>query len=344
MGGQALGDAWLKLMTERDFIIKKTGRKVRWKVGQPLGLLSSFPSFALWHHDIIQFCANQERLQKGKPLKFFKDYRLLGDDVVIFDDKVADIYQEMLKRLGVHINLSKSVFGDNKKSQIEFAKRLALSGTEMSSLKYNILSKDSMQNMLELVDLMYNRGIISPESDHFDSFKFLSSVECEHLNFIFWARSRSDAPFKLDNTSSEISRASYNEALIELRSQNLKKKVTDSCMKIGQKELNDLYKAAGIPQNAAAMGMVRCKYITGNPELHPLVRAIDQTNIDLNDTLSTLLAEPDLEVTPVEYLPVVSRKAYFERPKAGRSLYLSQLILDVFQTLKDETSNTSWYS
>jgi hypothetical protein len=55
MGGKELGDAWHSVMTDRTFLVKATGRYLRWKVGQPLGLLSSFPSFALWHHDIIQF-------------------------------------------------------------------------------------------------------------------------------------------------------------------------------------------------------------------------------------------------------------------------------------------------
>lgn len=53
---------------------------VRFATGQPLGLLSSWPLFALCHHFIVWFCSN-----KVYPGKVFKRYALLGDDIVIAD-------------------------------------------------------------------------------------------------------------------------------------------------------------------------------------------------------------------------------------------------------------------
>lgn len=58
MSNLHVAEGWYQIMTKRDFYVKATGENIRWKVGQPLGLLSSFPSFALWHHDIVQFAAN----------------------------------------------------------------------------------------------------------------------------------------------------------------------------------------------------------------------------------------------------------------------------------------------
>jgi hypothetical protein len=58
MSNLHVAENWYRVMTKRNFYIKATGQSVRWAVGQPLGLLSSFPSFALWHHDIVQFAAN----------------------------------------------------------------------------------------------------------------------------------------------------------------------------------------------------------------------------------------------------------------------------------------------
>jgi len=58
MKDKTLAESWHTIMTQRDFSVKAINTKVRWKVGQPLGLLSSFPSFALWHHDIVQLSAN----------------------------------------------------------------------------------------------------------------------------------------------------------------------------------------------------------------------------------------------------------------------------------------------
>lgn len=68
MANQHVADSWFDVMTKRDFYVKALGQSVRWMVGQPLGLLSSFPSFALWHHDIVQFAANWENFHRGKPL------------------------------------------------------------------------------------------------------------------------------------------------------------------------------------------------------------------------------------------------------------------------------------
>jgi len=75
LGGHKLGDAWLSVMRDRTFYIKATKEKVRWTVGQPLGLLSSFPAFALWHHDIIQYAYNTLREQEGNPLR---SLRIIG--------------------------------------------------------------------------------------------------------------------------------------------------------------------------------------------------------------------------------------------------------------------------
>jgi hypothetical protein len=126
MANLHVAESWYSVMTKRDFYVKATGQNVRWKVGQPLGLLSSFPSFALWHHDIVQFAANWENIHKGKPLRFFKQYRLLGDDIVIFNTKVARRYQWLLSQIGLTINPTKSIIGDKNNSQIEIAKRLSL--------------------------------------------------------------------------------------------------------------------------------------------------------------------------------------------------------------------------
>jgi hypothetical protein len=132
LGGRVLGEAWLSIMTDRTFLVKKTGKKLRWEVGQPLGLLSSFPSFSLFHHDVVQFAYCRCRARKGLPLKFFRDYRLLGDDIVILNKEVADEYQFLIQDVfGVAINKSKSVIGDSKNSQMEFTKRLASNGKEL---------------------------------------------------------------------------------------------------------------------------------------------------------------------------------------------------------------------
>lgn len=73
-------------------------------VGQPLGMYASWPLFALSHHILVWHCANQI-----DPGERFSRYAILGDDIVICDDRVAREYTSMLDDLQVKISLSKSV-------------------------------------------------------------------------------------------------------------------------------------------------------------------------------------------------------------------------------------------
>jgi len=79
-----------------------------------MGAYSSWAMLALTHHVIVKVSA----LRVGMPN--FKDYCILGDDVVIRNSKVAQEYFDLMKSLGVSINLSKSV---NAYAFAEFAKR-----------------------------------------------------------------------------------------------------------------------------------------------------------------------------------------------------------------------------
>ncbi|KAF3677612.1 putative NADH-ubiquinone oxidoreductase chain 4L-like [Capsicum annuum] len=54
--------------------------------GQPFGYYSSWSLFALSHHYVVWLAAKQAYLQRTIP---FKDYALLGDDILITDVLVA---------------------------------------------------------------------------------------------------------------------------------------------------------------------------------------------------------------------------------------------------------------
>jgi len=69
---------------------------------------------ALTHH----ICVHVAALRVG--ISHFKDYAILGDDVVIANDLVAGCYLELMTNLGVSINLSKSLCSS---LFLEFAKR-----------------------------------------------------------------------------------------------------------------------------------------------------------------------------------------------------------------------------
>jgi hypothetical protein len=338
MSNLSVADNWYKVMTKRNFFIKPLKKSVRWEVGQPLGLLSSFPSFSLWHHDIIQFAANYKRFHNGLPLKFFKQYRLLGDDVVIYDKEVARRYQDLMSKIGVKINLTKSVIGDEENSQIEFAKRLALRGQEMSSIKHNILNKNSQVHMLDLVDILRERDFIAPDTDHYGLSQILKSEDLQRFKYIFWLRNNVDAPLEIKEGSSTfcLTREEMVQRIITKRTQN----IIDKAMKIKsldmERDLPDIlkgFKSICVPCSDKALADRSIGDLSGS---HPIVLSLTQTSRELQFLMFTVL--DDLEpgtVSPVEYLPVVSIKSYFSDLSTTRS-YLSKILLECFYEALDE--------
>lgn len=93
---------------------------VSFVTGQPLGFLASWPLFALTHHTIIWAAA-----ELVKPGVKFRDYALLGDDVVIADEEVALSYRRIMEGLKVKISDVKSLISF---SGAEFAKRFLVKG------------------------------------------------------------------------------------------------------------------------------------------------------------------------------------------------------------------------
>lgn len=80
-----------------------------------MGALSSWAMLAITHHVIVKYAALRASI------KNFEDYCILGDDIVIANDKVAESYIQVMTTLGLEINRQKSV-ESNKFT--EFAKNL----------------------------------------------------------------------------------------------------------------------------------------------------------------------------------------------------------------------------
>lgn len=127
--GEDRAKAWKALLTERSFF-HSTGNVV-YKVGQPMGILSSWSIFSLTHHALIEYCAHLEGIYS------FRDYVVLGDDVAIFNTKVSDRYQVIMKEIGVTISQPKSfhwVPSDNFPPSAEVAKRLLIEEGEITPI------------------------------------------------------------------------------------------------------------------------------------------------------------------------------------------------------------------
>lgn len=108
---------------------------VSFVVGQPLGLYSSWPLFALTHHCVVWWAAN-----RVYPGKVFKGYGLLGDDIVITDRSVAAAYKAAIQMLAVEVSALKSLTSDN--GSCEFAKQFWTNNIQTN------LSPISMKMML----------------------------------------------------------------------------------------------------------------------------------------------------------------------------------------------------
>lgn len=114
--------AWKGLL---DFAWFYKGAYVKYSVGQPMGAYSSWAMLALTHHVIVKLAA----CRAGE--SNFTNYALLGDDIVINHDKVAEQYKVIMATLGVQINLSKSLISNDL---VEFAKRWKGPGCDISPL------------------------------------------------------------------------------------------------------------------------------------------------------------------------------------------------------------------
>lgn len=116
--------AWRSIMTDRDFLKHDRSGTVRYAVGQPMGAYSSWAIFSLTHHILVQYAAYLNGIS-GQ----FRDYLLLGDDIVIYNEEVAKSYESILSALAVEIQSEKSLVS---KDTFEFAKRIFHKGQELT--------------------------------------------------------------------------------------------------------------------------------------------------------------------------------------------------------------------
>jgi hypothetical protein len=129
--GKRRANAWHDILTGYAFTYRD--RSVKYTVGQPMGAYSSWPvGLALIHHLIVRVAALRANIHN------FKDYVLLGDDIIIADDAVAVMYMLIMDELGVEITQSKT-FHSSK--LCEFAKRNFLNGVEITALSSSGLAR-----------------------------------------------------------------------------------------------------------------------------------------------------------------------------------------------------------
>jgi hypothetical protein len=94
-----------------------------------MGAYSSWAMLNLCHHLILQYL----NIQVYGVQKWYENYEVLGDDIVIFDKEIADRYIKLLEGdLDVKCNIAKSLIAPER-PVIEFAKRTSIGEAEVSA-------------------------------------------------------------------------------------------------------------------------------------------------------------------------------------------------------------------
>jgi hypothetical protein len=112
--GRDKAEAWASLLTSLPFSYK--GQKYSFTAGQPLGAYSSWTIFTFCHHIVVQIAISRAHCEANA-----RDvYRILGDDILMWDPNVAREYRKIMKGLDVEISETKTF---ESTSFFEFAKR-----------------------------------------------------------------------------------------------------------------------------------------------------------------------------------------------------------------------------
>lgn len=145
------GDLWRSLQS---IPWNYRGQTVVYSVGQAMGAYSSWAMLATFNHFMVQIAANRAGF------KTFDLYAVLGDDVVIANDRVAFEYKAILSHLGIGISEAKSL---TSSLFCEFAKQYVGPGIILTPLGPGQLLGllRYRRNIVPVVSEMQNLGFIN---------------------------------------------------------------------------------------------------------------------------------------------------------------------------------------
>lgn len=113
---------------------------MRWTVGQPLGLGPSFAAFALTHGLLVWSIA--------RACQVTDCFRVLGDDIVISDERVALQYLEVLAKIGIPVSKDKTISSSH---YAEFAGKVVSRDGTIATLKWRDPSDRSFLDVVRLL-------------------------------------------------------------------------------------------------------------------------------------------------------------------------------------------------
>lgn len=122
--GDNLVTHWMNVLRDRKYFYEN--KSYSYSRGQPMGALSSWAALALVHHYLVYLSAYRVKISS------FKDYLILGDDIVIANKKVAEEYLRVCKDYGITISLPKSFI--SSEGFFQFAAQDILKGVNLSPI------------------------------------------------------------------------------------------------------------------------------------------------------------------------------------------------------------------
>lgn len=186
---ESISKSWSRILVELPFDFRS--EKLTYSKGQGMGAYTSFPMFALSHHVIVKIASRRAGITR------FKDYAILGDDIIIQDKQVSDHYKEIMNHLKVDISLTKSYSGN----LIEFCKRYFYKGEEFSPYSISSLcsSWKSYPLLLNHIDQMKARGYFLNATQ--DS---LSFIDILYTTMRPWYKTKVLQKCKINNAIKEV--------------------------------------------------------------------------------------------------------------------------------------------
>jgi len=167
--GIRLSELWKDILVGRPYYLKNEDNsysQLYYGTGQPMGALSSWAMLAITHHFIVQlsYIKAYSFFERNNASEWFDNYEVLGDDIVIFDEKVAKQYLLLMESYGVAINLSKSVISNN--GSFDFAKVSSYKGMTVSAIPWRMLISNNtrlgrINNVLFLLKTINVKNVCS---------------------------------------------------------------------------------------------------------------------------------------------------------------------------------------
>jgi len=115
-------------------------------IGSPMGIYSSWASFALCHHLLARTAA------RLAGVKSRGNYLILGDDIVIKGKKFSTSYIRLIKALDIGLSKPDSFESNDSNSIVEFASRRFRNGIELSPLPMRLLKDETSPRGTNLLD------------------------------------------------------------------------------------------------------------------------------------------------------------------------------------------------